>query len=574
MLNRLLKSFFFILLAATLSACSNSSPPTLPTADLVLSNGKIFTMNPEQNWAEAIVVADGRIAYVGSNAEATEYLGDGVEHVDLNGQMVLPSFQDVHIHPISAGVAYTGCPLFDLPDLDAVLAKITQCSQDNPDADLIQGRGWSWGNFIGTDGPDKKLLDAIDETRPLLFGDSDGHTLWLNSSALEFAGINSETADPDGGEIGRVSGGNEPNGTLLETAMELMNNVLPPVTPAERVAGLRYAQNYLNSLGITAIQDAYVRLISEEPDRSLDTYTQMRDKGELNLRVSAALYWEPDLGVDQIPAMLKAREQYEGGRLRVSTVKFWADGILESHTAKMLEPYTDKPGHTGLLMVPREDMLEAAPLLDAQNFQIHIHAIGDATVRYGLDALEAARDSNGVRDSRHLTAHTQIVNPLDMGRFAQLDVIAGFSPLWFGADEYIMEINPPQVGAERMQQMYPIKSILNSGGRVAFGSDWYVTSPDPLLGIEAAVTRIEDGGDTHPVFIPAERISLIEAIAGYTSGAAYANFLDQETGTLEVGKYADLVILDKNLFDLPASDISSATVTATLLEGELVHGEL
>jgi predicted amidohydrolase YtcJ len=272
--------------------------------------------------------------------------------------------------------------------------------------------------------------------------------------------------------------------------------------------------------------------------------------------------------------MQKVRREYSNGRLQANTVKIWADGILESYTAKMLEPYSDKPEDTGLLMVPRKEIMAAVPLLDKAGFQVHIHAIGDATVRYALDAFEKAQKSNGKRDSRHLTAHTQVVNPSDVGRFVQLDVIAGFTPYWTYADSYISDINPPQLGEERMQQMYPIRSILESGGRVAFGSDWSVSTADPLLGIEAAVTHIEPDGEPTPVFIPSERITLDQAIAGYTIDVAYANFLEEETGSIEVGKFADLVVLSDNLFDLAPVDISEVTVVATLLEGEIIYGDL
>ena len=566
-----------IFVSALSLSLSYSALAALPLAavDTLLTNGKIYTVDDKRSWAEAVAIADGRIVYVGSNAGAEAYRSNASKHVDLKGRMVLPSFQDVHIHPVSGGINYTGCPLYETTSVEEVQEAVAACAKAQPGVGVIRGSGWSWSIFGDKESPSKKHLDTVESSRPVVITDTDGHTLWLNSAALTLAGIDSATQNPEGGKIGRIPGSMEPDGTLLEgPAWDLINNMLSPISDEERLAGLRYAQNYINSLGITAVQDAYVRLSGTEPDKSLPVYKTLQASGELTLRVSAALYWDPAGGMEQIKAMQKARLEYSDGRLQANTVKIWADGILESYTAKMLEPYSDKPGDTGLLMVPRKEIMAAVPLLDEAGFQVHIHAIGDATVRYALDAFEVAQKSNGKRDSRHLTAHTQVVNPSDVGRFALLDVIAGFTPYWTYADSYVSDINPSQLGEERMQQMYPIRSILDSGGRVAFGSDWSVSTADPLLGIETALTHIEPDGEPTPVFIPSERITLERAIAGYTIDAAYANFLDEDTGSIEVGKFADLVVLSDNLFDLLPVDISEVTVVATVLEGEIIYGNL
>jgi len=571
--------FFRVLIFAViffLCACSESDSTAVPSADLVLTNGKVYTMDAGRSWADSIAVREGRIVYVGAREGVAKYVGDNTRQIDLAGKMLLPSFQDVHIHPVAGGVSYLGCALFDLGSLEVVLDTVAECVEADPDAPFIEGIGWDWGMFIGSDGPRKELLDEIDNSKPLIIGDTDGHTLWLNSSALEFAGITKDTPDPDGGEIGRDPQTGELTGVLLEgPARNLILQKLPPVSVDKQIDGLRYAQNYLHSLGITAMQDAIVELSGNGVYRSLDAYQAMRDSGELKLRVVAALYWEPGEGLDQIDALSAARAKYSGGLLQAGTVKFWADGILETRTAKLLAPYTDQPDTDGMLMVPLQELLIGIPALDALGFQLHVHAIGDATVRVALDALESARQANGVRDSRHLTAHTQLVHEDDISRFAELDVIAGFSPYWAYNEEYVAVINPPQLGPERMAQMYPINRIVSSGARVAFGSDWYVASSDPLLGIETAVTRVSPhDNDPMPVFLPDERITLDEAIAGYTINAAFANFLDDETGSIEVGKFADLVVLEENLFELEASAISDAGVVATLMEGEVVYGGL
>lgn len=561
-------------LAVAIGGCQTTNTPTsLPAADLVLKNAEIYTMDPSRSWAQAVAIKAGRIVFVGSDEDAMAYSGSSTQVKDLEGRMILPSFQDVHIHPVSGGVAYSGCPLFDLTTVEQVFEKVIECAKSDPEAPFIKGMGWNWGMFTNSDGPNKHQLDLVEAKRPVILGDSDGHTLWLNSAALALANVSADTVDPEGGEIGREGASSEPNGLLLEgPAMEMINAVLPPATPAQREAGLQYAQEYLHSLGITAIQDAYVRLSGNDPDVSLETYQRMQDSGRLDLRVVAALYWEPGMGMGQIEKMKEARQKYSKDRIQATSIKFWADGILESYTAKLLQPYTDKPESDGLLMVPFEEMLQAVPALDAEGFQIHIHAIGDGTVRYALDALEQAKLANGTRDSRHLTAHTQLIDPADIPRFQQLGVIAGFSPYWAYADDYVIDINPPQLGPQRMKTMYPMKTLIETGARLAFGSDWYVSTADPLLGIETAVTRREPDGEPTPVFLPTERISVDQAIAGYTIDAAFANFLDKDTGSVEVGKFADLVILDRNLLKIPVQDISEAKVTTTMIEGKVVYG--
>ncbi|MEM7358663.1 MAG: amidohydrolase [Pseudomonadota bacterium] len=570
---RLILSQLIIITVLTLTT-SHSQAET-EKADLVLSNGKIYTMNPEQPWAESVAIGGGRILAVGTDEALASYAESASRTINLEQQMLLPAFQDVHIHPMTGGLAYLGCSLFGIEEMDAVLEKISQCVKEAPEADFIRGDGWDWGLFIGVGAPHKKYLDAIDDTRPLIFGDADGHTLWINSAALALAEIDADTIDPDGGEITREKDSKEPTGVLLEgPAMDLLNNKLPPPTLEQKKAALLYTQKYLHSLGITAMQDAFVGLTGTDSAKSLEAYQSLLDEDKLKLRVKTALYWEPGQGLDQIKAMQAARETYSQERLQVNAVKFWADGILEAYTAKLLEPYSDKPETTGLLMVPEDEIMAAIPLLDAAQFQVHIHTIGDATVRYALDAVELAQKNNGVRDARHLTAHTQLVDIDDIKRFAELDVIATFSPYWAYYDDYSLEINPPQLGAARMQRMYPIQELIEAGTTVSFGSDWSVSSADPLLGIETAVSRKDPHAPSELVFFPEQRVSLHDAIAGYTINAAYTNFLETETGSVEVGKYADLVILDQNLFDIPVAEISDAKVQATLLEGELVYGAL
>jgi len=544
-----------------------------PPADLVLSGGAVYTVDAVRSWAQAVAIRDGRIAYVGDDAGATPFVGAGTKRAPLAGRMLLPAFQDAHVHPVDAGVSGRQCALFDLASAAALVERVLRCAREHPEWPWIVGGGWLVDNFLPSGLPDKKLLDAVVPDRPIALASSDGHSLWVNSRALEAAGIGAATPDPPGGRIDRYPGTREPSGSLQEEAMELVRRVRPPVAPGEIKAGLRDAVAHLNALGITAVQDALVKV--EPDDGSLAAYRALDDAGELSLLVVAALFLEPGKPIDaQLAGFVAARARYTRGNLRATAVKIMEDGVIEPQTAALLEPYADRPGYRGELLHPPERLREAVIRLDAAEFQIHFHAIGDAAVRASLDAVAAARAANGARDARHQIAHLQLVDPADVPRLRELRVVANFQPLWAIRDRYITELTLPRIGPRRARWLYPIGSVARSGAVLAFGSDWSVSSADPLLGIEVAVTRLGPEGETAEPLLPEQAIGLAEAIAAYTIGAAHANGLDTETGSIEVGKRADLVVLDRDLFAAPPAEISEAAVVATLFGGTVVHGRL
>ncbi|MCB2113249.1 MAG: amidohydrolase [Parvularculaceae bacterium] len=581
---RIIRSGFaaIAVLAASLAACARdgSAPQEgavaveSEAADLILENGRIYTLDPERSWARAVAVRDGKIVYVGD--DASSFSGAATKIVDLGGKLVLPAFQDSHAHIAMGGISvFRECPVFDLASKEEVLAAIAECVAANPDAPLIRGVGWRISQFDAGMPPRKELLDAIDSSRPLVFGDADGHALWLNSKAFEQFGITKDMPDPEGGKIQRDPETGELWGTLHEeSAMALVSDNMPAYTDQEIEAGILAAQEYFHSLGITSLTEAYVALGGKDQTRSLTAFKALNDSGKLKLRVNGALGWDPGRGLEQVEDFEDARAEFSGGRFQTRSVKFWADGVIETHTAKLLEPYSDQPETSGLMMIPRGQLIAGVQAVDAKGFQAHIHAIGDATVRYALDAIETAEKSNGKRDARHHINHLQVIHPDDIARFAELDVVAGFEPLWAFEDSFIRNFTRPQLGPVRMNWVYPINSVLRTGAHVAFGSDWSVSSPDPLLGIETALTRVDAISHDTPPFLPEQRISLEDALAGYTIEAARSNFLDDMTGSIETGKYADLVILEKNLFEIDPSEISDAKVLVTLLEGEPVYGTL
>jgi predicted amidohydrolase YtcJ len=561
---------------ASLIALALCSLPAMAAAapELVLLNARVYTVDDARSRASAVAIEDGRIVYVGDDEGARALAGATTRMVDLGGNMLLPAFQDPHSRFVASGTAMSGCVVFDLPDAAAVLAAIRACVAADPQAEIIRGEGWTMDLF--SDGPPRKeLLDAIDSTRPLVFGDADGHALWVNSKALATYGISADTADPPGGMIAREPDSGAPRGTLHEaSAMELVTEQWPPYTDEDITTGIATATGYYHSIGITAVNESIVKLEGRSAYRSLPALAALNDAGQLAMRLSASLAWTSDAGREQLEAFKAARDKYSHGRLRVDTVKFWADGVVETRTAMLLEPYSDAPETRGLMMIPREELMWAVPAAAQAGFQAHIHTIGDATARYALDALEVVAGDEAARKDRHYLTHVQFVHPDDIPRFKALGVTANFQPLWAYEDEYITELTRPRVGPTRIHWTYPMAAIANTGARLAFGSDWAVSSANPLEGMEVAITRSDPYEDGMPEFLPEQAVSLEQAIAAYTRDAAYLNALDSVSGTIEVGKYADLVVLDHDLFAIAPQQLSEVKVTATLLEGDVVYGTL
>jgi len=569
-------------IALALAACSSerdeSAAVAVTPADMLLYNGRVYMVDAGRSWAEAIAIRDGRIIWVGDDVGRASWVGENTQLVDLQGHMVLPGFQDAHTHPVVSGWEYLQCPLFESKGVDALLARIAGCVALAPaDGSWVQGSGWLVSDFAPSGLPDKKLLDAIAPDRPLAMYSTDGHSLWVNSAALAAAGITADTPNPPEGRIDRYPGSTEPSGSLQEdSAMALVQAVIPAPSPEDLEEGLRYARNLFHSLGITAVQDAKVKLHPGDAYYGLDTYHTLDDRGTLNLHVVAAMLWDPKRSLaDQLPEFIATRDRGSRGEVRANTVKIFQDGVVETQTAAMLAPYTGRvDGYRGDLLNSQAALNEAVLALDAAGFQIHLHAIGDGAIRSSLDALEQAWEHNGSRDSRHHIAHIEIFDPADIPRFARLGVAANFQPLWALNDEYITELTVPIIGPERSRWLYPIASLQRSGARVVFGSDWSVSSANPLDGIEVAVTRLDPDGAGGEPLLPGEAISLADAIAHYTIDSAWVNFLDAETGSIEAGKLADLVVLDRDLFAGPPEQINEAKVLATLFGGKLVYGSL
>nr|WSX48118.1 amidohydrolase [Streptomyces sp. NBC_00974] len=557
----------------------NTGQRSAQRADLVFVGGRVFTGTAPAPIDAAVAVAGGRIIAVGAAATVRSLADADTEVVDLAGGLLVPGFQDAHVHPAVAGVQMLSCDLSEERSIDGYLAVVSAFAEDHPDAAWIRGGGWSMDIFPGGT-PTRAMLDAVVPDRPVMLTNRDGHGAWVNTLALQLAGVDRTTPDPADGRIEREEDGS-PAGTLQEGAMDLVARHVPIATPDEAHAGLLAAQEHLFSLGVTSWQDAMIGAFPGNPD-NFGVYLRAAREGSLRARVVGALWWDRERGLEQIPDLEERRRTGRVGRFNATSVKIMQDGIAENFTAGLLEPYLDgcgcATGNSGLSFIDPEVLTEAVSRLDRSGFQLHFHALGDRAVREVLDALAEARAANGANDNRHHLAHLQIVHPDDIGRFAALDAAANMQALWAAHEPQMDELTIPFLGPERARLQYPFGDLQRAGTRLVAGSDWSVSSPNPLWGIHVAVNRrVPDEAPNSPgtfepmaPFFPEQALTLSEALTAYTAGSAWVNHLDDVTGTVEEGKYADLVVLDRDPFAHPSMEIAETRVLRTYIDGELV----
>jgi len=548
-------------------------------ADTVFVGGRVFTATGPAPIEAAVAVGGGRITAVGDEASVRLLADRDTELVDLDGGLLVPGFQDAHVHPAVAGVQMLRCDLSAERTVAGYLAAVSEYAEAHPHAPWICGGGWSMDIFPGGL-PSRTMLDAVVPDRPVLLTNRDGHGAWVNSAALRIAGVDRDTPDPADGRIEREADGS-PLGTLQEGAMDLVAAHVPVATADEAHAGLLVAQQHLFSLGVTSWQDAMIGAFPGNPD-NYRVYLRAAADGSLRARVVGALWWDRERGLEQLPDLEERRHGGQLGRFSATTVKIMQDGIAENFTASMLEPYLDRCGcptqNSGLTFVGPELLTEAVCALDRAGFQVHFHALGDRAVREALDALAAARAANGAGDNRHHLAHLQVIHPDDLARFAELGAAANIQALWAAHEPQMDELTIPFLGPERAALQYPFGDLQRAGAHLAAGSDWSVSSPNPLWGIHVAVNRAvpvdapNASADHKPrePFYPEQALTLAQALTAYTAGSAWVNHLDDVTGTVEVGKYADLVVLDRDPFEHPAEEIGLTRVLRTYIDGQVV----
>lgn len=535
-------------------------------ADLVLLNGAICTMNATRDWAQAIAVTNGKIDYIGSNKGVASRTGFLTKVIDLEGKMVLPGFYDSHVHPIASYLEEKQCDLTKSHNREDLFKTIRDYAAEHKQDKWIIGSGWALP-FFPQACPSRQELDNLVPEHPAFFRSADGHSAWVNSKALELAGINQSTVDPPCGTIERDAKTREPIGTLRESAVQLVKKLLPESSNEEYRQAALAVQKNLNAFGIIGVQEAHAK------ENILKAYSTLDEAGLLTVYVNAALHTDGLKGPEQIEDLKILRSKYSGDLLRVSSAKIFADGVIEAKTAALLEPYVgaEKKDNMGMLERSPESFKQFVEALDKEKFQVHVHAIGDRAVRVALDSFAAAKEHNQGNDLRHHIAHLELIHPADVPRFRQLNVTANFQPFWAYRDKYIADLTEPVLGPERSQRIYPFASVYRSGARIAAGSDWSVSSLNPLDAIQVAITRcgLEQAADN--AFLPEQKLELPEILAAYTINGAYLCHTDKISGSLEVGKSADIIVLDKNIFSVPEQQIHDIKVLMTVFRGRIVY---
>lgn len=546
---------------------------TGPEFDLVIT-GRYWTAGLASPVEGAIAVRDGVIVDVADDSAAADDLRARASTVILTGEgLLLPGFHDSHVHPVMAGIRAHGCQLHTLDTADEFLAEIARYARGVTGDEWVTGGGWTFAAFDES-GPHRSQLDAAVGNRPAAFVVRDEHAIWVSSEALRRAGITATTPDPAGGRIEREAGG-EPTGVLHEAAMELINHARPAPTPDDLDRALATAQLILHAQGVTTWQDALVGRFGGIVD-VYDAYERAASEGRLTARVIAALFWDPGLGLSQIPGLVARREAASGGKFRATTIKIMQDGIPENHTAALHAPYFDGEGHptevTGESLIPAEELERVVSALEDAGFDIHFHTMGDRALTDVLDAIEAATADQQTA-FRHQIAHLQSVRPSDISRFAPLEVTANIQALWASHGKQMDDLCIPLLGPERADGQFPFADLVTAGTRLAAGSDWPVSEPSVMHAVHVAVNRVPPGADAdEPVFIERQRLSLTDALTAYTAGGAFVNRLEN-TGAIAIGMLADLTILDRDPFRLHPREIHTAVPRATFVDGTCVWAD-
>jgi predicted amidohydrolase YtcJ len=537
--------------------------PSAQPADSIITNARVYTVNAKHPWADAIAIRDGKVVAAGTGSEVTRLKGPKTQIIDAGGRLVLPGFTDCHVHFLSGSQSLSGVALEGVKSVQEIQQRVKAFAVAHPDAKWIVGRGWSYPVFA-SGLPDKKYIDEVVSDRPVFLEGFDGHTYWANSKALALAGIDSKKQDPPNGIIVRDDKG-EPTGALKEAAADLVANIIPKVTPEEQ---LEFLRNGLKE----AAHDGVTRIHSAGGDfEILNLFDQLRKNGELTARFYIAYFLDPpELTPDAIAKIEYARNLYKDEWISGGVVKTMLDGVVESHTAAMLTPYGDDPS-TGKLFWDPSNYKHAVAELDRRHIQVMTHAIGDGAVRLALDAYEQAAAQNKTSDMRHRVEHIETITADDIQRFGKLGVIASMQPLHANPDEDTLGPWLAGAGKQRESRAWAWQSIAKSGGTLAFGSDWPVVTINPWKGLYNAVNRQTPEGTPAGGWVPEQRVTLEQAIAGYTINAARAGHFEKTEGSLEPGKLADLIIIDRDLFKIDPHQIGDTQVLLTMVGGKVVY---
>jgi predicted amidohydrolase YtcJ len=563
-----LQSLSFLLCAVSLTYAQEKIDEP---ADILVVHARVYTENFKQPWAEALAIRRGKIVAVGDDAEIERMHATATRVIDAGGKLVLPGFVDCHIHFMEGSAKLIWVRLEGAKNLGEIRDKLRSYAAQNSGEGWILGHGWNYGMFGPGKLPDKKDLDDIFPNRAVSLEGFDGHTYWVNSKALALAGITHDTPNPPNGTIVRDPATGEPTGALEESATDMVDRVRPPMTRAEKLLALRAGMKWANQNGLTRILAAGGHFLSGDFE-DLDLYDEMRKRGDLSIRVQIAYFLNPPaLRPKDIETIENARRKFSSEWLSASVVKLRLDGVIESHTAAMLEPYSDDPSVKGTLFWEPGKYRAAVVELDKRGFQLFTHAIGDYAVRTALDAYENAETLNKTRDRRPRIEHIETIAVSDISRFGRLGVIASMQPLHAYPDADTLDVWVHNVGPDRGSRAWAWKSISDAGGHLAFGSDWPVVTLNPWEGVQTAVTRQTAEGQPEAGFVPEQRLTVAQVIDGYTLGAAFAGRREKSEGSIEIGKLADLIIVSQNVFDIDPRKIGATKVVTTIVGGRVVY---
>lgn len=535
--------------------------------DMIVINGKVYSADGSADLAEAVAISGNKVVAVGANREIQRLRRAQTVTIDAKGGAVLPGFNDAHVHLINGGLSLDQISLSDATTLDAIKDTIRVWSEAHPERTWITGRGWYYQAFNGAM-PTRQLLDTLVPDRPAYLVAYDGHTGWANTKALKAAGITRRSKSPASGEIVKDRRTGEPTGALKESAMALMSSAAPQPTEEDRLAAIRAAMDEAHRYGITSVTDA-----GGSAD-DLDAFDRLRKRGELSLRVYQALRADNKLTEAGLEALEQVRSRFaDDPMLKTGAIKLIADGVIESHTAAMLEPYANKPAIKGDARFTPQQLTTVVSMLDKRGWQVMTHAIGDAAVRMTLDAYEAAAKANPApeRGRRNRIEHIETIDPADIPRFGKLGVIASMQPVHATPSPTPGDVWSVNLGDERAARGWMWNSIARAGGRLAFGSDWPVMTIDPLKGLHVAVTRTTEDGKPEGGWIPSERLPIRKAIDAYTRDAAWASFDELRKGRLTKDMLADIVVLTTDIFSGPASRLTTTEVAVTIANGKVVY---
>jgi len=545
------------MLAMTASAQSR------PAADLIIIKAKVWTVDKNRPTAQAVAVLGDRIVAVGSNADVEAWRGPATKVIDAGGKLLLPGFNDSHVHFVSGGLQLEQVQLNDTTSKEEFVRRIGERAKQTPKGEWMLGGDWDETKWTPPQLPTKELIDPVTGDTPVFLSRYDGHMALANSAALRLAGVTAQTAEPAGGMIVRDANGN-PTGALKDAAMELVNKLIPPLSHEQRLKAVKRALAHAASLGVTSVQHM-------NPDyEDIAAYSELLDRGELTARIYAAPLITQ--GVDD-QVKIGIRRAFGSPYLRIGAVKAYADGSLGSRTAYFFDPFVDQPAEHGLLsdeMHPVSLMRDRMMKADAAGLQLCTHAIGDQAISIILDLYSELIKAHGEDDRRLRIEHAQHMAAKDFDRFAQLHVIASMQPYHAIDDGRWAE---GRIGRDRASRTYAFRTFLDHGVRLAFGTDWDVAPLNPMLTLYAAVTRETLDGKNPQGWFPEQKLTVAEAVEAYTMGSAYAEFQDKDKGSITPGKLADMVLLSEDIFSVPPDDISKVKVLRTLVGGWQVFGQ-